>query len=246
MHTKWGRIASDLREAIQSGEYPPGSKLPAIPVLTSRYDVARDTVRDAISALASEGLVTPLRGVGTVVRETMPVALAYSPQAPARIWVQQTADPKATDIVVEVEWEQADSDLAERLHCASGDQVLHRVRHQSKGGGVAQIHHQWLPKNLVDDIQQASNVDLSNKEVEPPTDLFTLLRQAGTDPSEVTETIGARMPHPEEREVMGLPAGVPVLLTYRITRDNAGRPVETSTMTGASDRMTQTFTVPLH
>ncbi|WP_369804899.1 GntR family transcriptional regulator [Pseudonocardia sp. Ae717_Ps2] len=33
------------------------------------YEVARETVRSAVSALANEGLVTPLSGVGTVVRD---------------------------------------------------------------------------------------------------------------------------------------------------------------------------------
>jgi hypothetical protein len=57
----------------------------------TRYDVARDTVRDAIGLLTHEGLVTPKRGTGTVVREIDPVTLSYSPRTPAQTWQAQTA-----------------------------------------------------------------------------------------------------------------------------------------------------------
>jgi len=34
MHTtRWAKIAADLRQGIQDGTYPPGSKLPSIPDL---------------------------------------------------------------------------------------------------------------------------------------------------------------------------------------------------------------------
>ena len=58
MATKWQEIGRYLRERIMDGTYPPGSKLPAIPALMEEFDVARDTVRDAVARLANEGLVT--------------------------------------------------------------------------------------------------------------------------------------------------------------------------------------------
>lgn len=244
MPTKRGQIANELREAILSGEYQPGSTLPPLPVLMERYGTARDTVRDAISALANEGLVTPRRGIGTVVRETMPVELAYSPTAPARTWAQQVSSQNASDIVINAGWDKADADIAGRLGVSSGTRVLHRTRHQSRGSGVAQIHEQWIPGPIAEAIIR-DTVDLSDKDAVVPTDLFSLMRISRTNPAETTETIGARMPDPEEREVMGLPSGVPVLVTKRVTRDNDGQAVETSTMVGAADRMTNSFTMAL-
>jgi GntR family transcriptional regulator len=247
MATLSWRIAAELREAISDGTYPAGTTLPAITDLMGRYGCARDTVRDAISNLAAEGLVTSRRGIGTIVREVMPVALAYDPSKPAQTWAQQLGDQSATDVVVSAEREPADPDTAERLRVAAGTTVVHRVRHQSRGGGVAQIHEQWIPETIIAAITEATGTDLADATVVPPTDLFTQMRSAGYDPSETTETIGARMPDPEEREVMGLPGtGVPVLITRRVTRGKDGQPVETSTMIGASDRMTQTFTMSLH
>ena len=243
MLTKSDRIASDLRKLILSGVYPPGSTLPPTPELVTRYGAARDAIRDAVAALTNDGLVTPLRGIGTVVREITPVALGYTPTAPARTWSQQLG-AEQTDVVVAAAWELTDTDIAQRLNLDSATEVLHRTRHQSKGAGIAQIHDQWIPGPIVDAIT-ANGTDFSDRRAVPATDLFSLMRLAGHQPSEVTETISARMPDPTERNIMGLPPRVPVLITIRVTRDGHGAPVETSTIVSASDRVSQSFTLPL-
>lgn len=243
MDTKYGRIAAELREAIVNGQYSPGDTLPAIPELMERYGVARDTVRDAVRALALEGLVTPLRGVGTVVRDTTPVSLSYNPSAPARTWREQHGD-SATDRVVSSELRPADAEIAERLGIAPGTPVVHRVRHQSVKSGVVQIHDQWIPADIADAIKAAGGGDLADPESDLAADLFTLMARAGHAPRETTETISARAADPDEQETMALPPEVPVLVTLRVTRGD-GRPVETSTFVGAADRLRQSFTVQL-
>uniref|UniRef100_UPI003F499668 GntR family transcriptional regulator n=1 Tax=Amycolatopsis sp. CA-290885 TaxID=3239925 RepID=UPI003F499668 len=244
--TKYGAIAHELREAINNGDYPPGSTLPAIPELMTRYNVARDTVRDAIGLLTNEGLVIPKRGIGTVVRELDPVDLHYSASAPAQTWQEQTAGA-GRDEVVQTEWEQADLDVAGRLGIRPGDQVVHRVRHFTKGHGVAQITEQWIPESVAKAIQELGRGDLADVDQRPDTErnLFELLSDIGHSPVETTEDIGTRMPDPTEREVMEIPPGVPVLVTKRVTIESGGKPVETTTAIGAGDRMSASFTVAL-
>ncbi|SHF13877.1 GntR family transcriptional regulator [Streptoalloteichus hindustanus] len=244
--TKHQKIAADLRDAITTGEYPAGSLLPAIPDLMSRYGVARDTVRDAIATLTNEGLVLPRRGVGTVVRETAPVQLGYSgSRAVARTWQDQAG--AGQDEVISAEWEPADPEIAERLGVEPGSRVVHRVRHFAKGSGIAQITDQWLPEHVVTAVHENGAGDLADAAHRPDTgaDLFRLLADAGHAPVEADETITTRMPDPLEREAMELPPGVPVLVTYRITTDGSGRPVETTTAVGAGDRMSARFRLPL-
>lgn len=65
---KYLAIADDLRARIESGEYPPGSQLPTHAVLTERYDVALNTVRDALGELRRLGLAETFQGSGTFVR----------------------------------------------------------------------------------------------------------------------------------------------------------------------------------
>lgn len=239
MTTRWKEIARSLRDRIEDGTYPPGSKIPAIPELMDEWDVARDTVRDAVSRLANEGLVTPRRGIGTVVRDITPVALAYRPDRPAAVWTTQTEG--GLDELISTEWATPDRGVIDRLEIPPNSQVVHRVRHQYSGKQVAQIMEQWVPDHVVTAIANATDVDLSAGP--PATDLHSLLRHAKLPPASTTETLSTRMPDPDEADLMELPPGVPVLITVRVTRSDG--PVETSTFVGAGDRMSQSFTVPL-
>jgi GntR family transcriptional regulator len=53
----WRQLAALLRERIQSGELPPGARLPSITSLAQEYDLAVTTVQKAVGALKDEGLI---------------------------------------------------------------------------------------------------------------------------------------------------------------------------------------------
>ncbi len=63
------KITDHYRSAIQSGELKPGDKLPAYRALVDKWQVSTSTVRTAMTALRSEGLVTGSAGGGTVVTD---------------------------------------------------------------------------------------------------------------------------------------------------------------------------------
>lgn len=60
-------IADDLTEKIQSGYYPPDSRLPSVADLVHEYGAARETVRKAIKELADKNWVEIVPGKGTYV-----------------------------------------------------------------------------------------------------------------------------------------------------------------------------------
>ncbi|MDN5854878.1 MAG: GntR family transcriptional regulator, partial [Actinomycetia bacterium] len=63
--SRYREIADDLRERIQSGEFPVDSRLPGIIALQERYDVrGLNTIRAAQQALVQEGILRTERGVG--------------------------------------------------------------------------------------------------------------------------------------------------------------------------------------
>src|ERR1700722_9958192 len=68
-YSAWRLIAEELRRDIVVGSKPPGSKLPAEGELAERFGVHRNTVRQAVAALAAEHLVVSRRGSGTFVAE---------------------------------------------------------------------------------------------------------------------------------------------------------------------------------
>jgi GntR family transcriptional regulator len=64
----WRQIHADLLRQIESGGLPPGSRLPSIVDLAQRYEVALTTVRKALDALKTDGLVVT-SPMGTFVAE---------------------------------------------------------------------------------------------------------------------------------------------------------------------------------
>ncbi|GAB2972156.1 FCD domain-containing protein [Amycolatopsis acidiphila] len=67
--TAYDRLASSIRKQILSGELRPGHRLPTELALSTHYQVSRNTAREAIRALAGQGLLVVKRGVagGTFV-----------------------------------------------------------------------------------------------------------------------------------------------------------------------------------
>jgi DNA-binding GntR family transcriptional regulator len=66
---RYRQIAADLSARIETGEFPPGSMLPAERSLQAYYGAAQATVRHAIDVLRIAGLVQPEHGVGVHVRK---------------------------------------------------------------------------------------------------------------------------------------------------------------------------------
>jgi DNA-binding GntR family transcriptional regulator len=64
----YATLASDLRQRITTGEYPPGGMIPSESALMETYGVARGTVRQALAELEGEGLVVSQMGRGRRVQ----------------------------------------------------------------------------------------------------------------------------------------------------------------------------------
>ena len=62
-------IREDLRKRLARGEWVAGQRLPSETDLAAQYGVARMTARQAIGALASEGLIIRRQGIGTFAAE---------------------------------------------------------------------------------------------------------------------------------------------------------------------------------
>ena len=65
----WTRIATELAEAIGSGIYAPGERLPSEHALAEQFGVNRHTIRRSLASLCSQGLVRITQGSGTYVED---------------------------------------------------------------------------------------------------------------------------------------------------------------------------------
>ncbi|MFF2849134.1 FadR/GntR family transcriptional regulator [Streptomyces sp. NPDC058001] len=68
------QVIAALRAQISTGEWPVGSRIPTEPELVEQLGVARNTVREAVRALAHNGLLDIRQGSGTYVVATSELA----------------------------------------------------------------------------------------------------------------------------------------------------------------------------
>src|SRR5216683_488786 len=66
LHTQ---LMTYFRERIRDGRLPAGTRLPADGELAAKYQISRDTVRQALALLVNEGLIERVQGRGTFVSQ---------------------------------------------------------------------------------------------------------------------------------------------------------------------------------
>lgn len=64
---RYHQLAAVFRRQIETGTWEVGSQIPTVIELSQSYDVARETVRQALGMLADEGLIRRYRAKGTFV-----------------------------------------------------------------------------------------------------------------------------------------------------------------------------------
>jgi DNA-binding GntR family transcriptional regulator len=62
------QVAAILRKGIESGQYPPATRLPSINDLVQTYGIARLTANKALRLLVTEGLAEKSEGSGFWVK----------------------------------------------------------------------------------------------------------------------------------------------------------------------------------
>ncbi|HEX5039775.1 MAG TPA: GntR family transcriptional regulator [Candidatus Limnocylindria bacterium] len=96
------RVALAIREAIDSGRYAPGSRLPAELDLAREHGVSRGTLRQALATLRAEGVTEAVAGRGSFVT-------LGSPERPERrrkvvgVVVPSVAQPYVPDLLSWIE-----------------------------------------------------------------------------------------------------------------------------------------------
>jgi GntR family transcriptional repressor for pyruvate dehydrogenase complex len=70
--TRTGDVKEILLDWIRKGKYPPGSQLPSVPELVSRFGVSRTVIREALHSLVGMNFVDMRPGLGCYVRSVPP------------------------------------------------------------------------------------------------------------------------------------------------------------------------------
>ncbi|MET9435159.1 GntR family transcriptional regulator [Streptomyces sp. NPDC006551] len=202
------RVASLLDEL---GE---GGLLPTERELALRYEVSRETVRQALRELLLEGRLRR-QGRGTVVagpKLEQPLSLASYTEGVRR----QGRRPGRT--LVSLDRFPSPDALAREIGAERGEPVWHMERVL-----LADDERVGLESTYVS-VARAPRLDT---DFDPDSSFYAYLHErlgiAFGDADERIETVLAT---PREALLIGTPPALPMLLIHRVSRDTSGRPLE--------------------
>jgi GntR family transcriptional regulator len=212
------RIVRLIEAKIQSGEYPPGHRLPPERELCEIYGVSRITARQALAELAQRKLVVRNQGQGTfVARHRIESSLLgfFS------ISEALKADGRLVSTrVVGAELTAPDSAEAVALGSGAGDKVFRVVRLRFVDGDPYALETSALPASRFPGLDRYDFGARSLYDV--------LARDYHTQLVRARETLAPVILSPEQAALLQVAAGEPALRLTRTTFDSRNIAAEAS------------------
>jgi GntR family transcriptional regulator len=200
--------------------------------LCTLFNVSRDTVRQAISELVQEGLLTRSRGLGTFV-SVCKLEERFGPDMDfLRQWAAAGTPMQST--LLEFERRPADGAVAASLELVPRSPVLFIKRVRAAARVPIAIDYRYLPADLVSDW---------TKDSARGSPLHLLWQQHDLRSGDFA--IEAGIAGPEEVEYLHLTAGAPVLIRTLRYRDNDDRLVMAGHTIHRGDLVRYSLNVPL-
>ncbi len=228
----WTRIAATLAEAIGSGIYAPGERLPSEHVLAAQFGVNRHTIRRSLASLCTQGLVRITQGSGTYV-EDFAVDLALGKRMRHQQGLAQ-AGFKGSLVVLEEHQSRATAAIARALGvpARSALLVLH-VLGEAEGQPL-HVSERFFP------LPRFAGLAYVVKETGSITAGFKACGVA--DYTRRESRITAELPSAEIAARLRQPVARPVLRVDSLNVDTAGTPIEWAHAWFSGDRVKLTVT----
>jgi GntR family transcriptional regulator len=210
------QIKEKIRNRIAMGEYSTDERIPSENELAEKYEVSRNTAKQAIAELVAEGILFRVQGRGTFispkkvfhgVTEHLSFSEEFGPDG-----------GRLTTKVVSAEEMRASSDTAEALQIEKGAPiiVIRRLRLLDERPFSLQVS--FLPKALTPTLLEK---DLSGRS------LFDLIsRDYGLVPHRTEEFLEYKPASAFEVDLMEVPQSFPLFRLARTTFDSHDRVIE--------------------
>ena len=210
-------VAAHLRKQIKNGSLPPGAAIPSEAELCRQFDCARGTIRQAITALRNEGLVSSGQGrrtrvLGTVPSQSFDGVLSFSQ------WCHSSGiEPgQQTQYVMR---RPADSEMAALLELPEGTPIVSVYRLRLMDG----------KKVMVERLNYPLEVGQHILSFDPDSgSIYQRLLDSGVDINYATRIIDSIPAEKEDAALLGIEPGTPMLRVRRRAYTLEGIPIEAS------------------
>jgi GntR family transcriptional regulator len=209
------RVYLLLLDDILRGDHRVGETLPAESRLAQLHGVSRVTIRKAMDALESDGLVQRRAGAGTIVKSPVQpqpgIAADFGTLMPQLVQMGQETSARLLSFA----YVAPPAAVARALGTTALVQRAVRVR--SIEGAPFSHLTTHVPEALA---RNFSEPDLAT------TPLFRLLERSGVTVDHADQTISATLATPDVAEALDLASGSALIALTRVVYDSNGRGIE--------------------
>jgi GntR family transcriptional regulator len=219
------QIRNELLGEILSGILEPGDRLPSEREMQARFEVSRTTVRLALADLARAGFIYTKPGKGAFVASSVIDQEEY--RLPGFTERSEEDGAHVVSKVLRQEISVAPRHVASRLQLDPHEQVIYIKRLRFVDEVLCSMDDAYLPLKLCPEIL--------DRDLEQGS-LYENLRGLGLTPIRAEQMMRASMPTEDERGLLDLGEGVPVMRIERIAFLSDGKPIEYAQSTYRGDK----------
>ncbi|TJZ64373.1 phosphonate metabolism transcriptional regulator PhnF [Chitiniphilus eburneus] len=212
----WRQIEQTIEEEITSQRYRVGERLPTEAEFAARFEVNRHTIRRAVAALETRGLVRVEQGRGIFLQD---YAVHYTVGKRTRF--SESLKRLQREGQIEVLRSQeipASAKVAQALRLAEGERVLQVDSLARADGGVVSVTTRFFPAQRF--------AGLAEVYAETGSITTAMHRYGVADYERLESRITARLPEEQVARHLQRPKNQPVLQVEGINIDQHGIPIE--------------------
>jgi GntR family transcriptional regulator len=209
-----------LREKINSGKFAPGDRLPTESELIEQYQVSRITVRQALGALAAEGLIERRQGRGTFIAERRTRKRHFEGTTHLTGSLDELIEMGLDTPVKTLEMNRVEADTheAELLQIKVGEPVYRLKRVRLRDGKPYSFLVNYLPAEI--------GARLTREELNSGALLQTIEQRLGYRLRDARQQVKAELADPFVANLLDVRIGSPLLSIERTVYTDEGKPVE--------------------
>lgn len=212
----YSQLEELIRERIDSGQWPPDTRIPSERELAAEFELSRTTTRRAIERLVRDGLLRKEPRRGTFVEEPKATVEALSLQGFSAQILRMGASPASR--LLQFERLAPSARMQEALEIAEEQLVYAIERLRMVNGQPVALHKSYLPERLAPGLTRHHLKDRSLYDV--------LESDHGVKVVRAEETLQSSSATEYEAAVLGVEPGAPMLLLNIVLSSGMGQPVE--------------------
>lgn len=226
------QLGDIVMQMIEEGKYNPGDLLPSERELAEQYNISRVTVRQALNALAQDGVICKKQGKGNFVATKRIKTKLDSLLGFVEEFVVKDMQCKIS--IVQQGYEMAPPEIISAMQAEDSPEMFLLVRKVVVENHALGIDYTYIPRSIAYDLGEMD----FRKVI-----IYRLLEQRGYQLMSAEQSITAELPNPQECALLEVSTKTPILVRSRVAYAEGNLPIICSKTVYRGDRYQYTLTL---